>query len=267
MAAITLTPVDSTTAPVVVNTDIIYHVFTINGVTRVFFSKGGKSPYQVDVQESAASIAAASPNLVEVTTVNGAEYVFVGSGAAGPGLGIMFIDADGSGSKITFKYNEESGTTTIYSSDSPSVIAGRINALSPSPTPSGQFLTQTVSISAAQGSTLNSDPVTLIDAVAGKSIALVSAMVTANIGVTPHLNACLIGCTDSVVAANPPFAFIDSFIPGSSPSTFHASLVSIFPGAFSLFQFATPNQPVVLYSSADEASDYSYDITLAYYTF
>lgn len=145
MAAITLTPVDSTTLPIVVNTDIIYHVFTINGVTRVFFSKGGKSPYQVDVQESAASIAAASPNLVEVTTVNGAEYIFIGSGAAGPGLGIMFIEADGSGSKITFKYNEESGTTTIYSSDSPSVITARINAAGSTTVASYEAISQTTS--------------------------------------------------------------------------------------------------------------------------
>lgn len=146
MAAITLTPVDSTTLPIVVNTDIIYHVFTINGVTRVFFSKGGKSPYQVDVQESAASIAAASPNLIEVTTVNGSEYIFIGSGAAGPGLGIMFIEDDGSGgSKITFKYNEESGTTTIYSSDSPSVITARINAAGTSTVASYEAIAQTTS--------------------------------------------------------------------------------------------------------------------------
>jgi hypothetical protein len=129
MAAITLTPVDITTAPVVVNSEILYHVFTINGVTRVFYGKGGKSPYQIDVQESAAAIAAASPNLVEVTTVNGTEYLFIGSGGAGPGLGIMFIEDDGSGgSKITFRYTEESGNTMFYSSDSPSTITSRINA-------------------------------------------------------------------------------------------------------------------------------------------
>jgi hypothetical protein len=136
MAAITLTPVDISTAPVVVNAEILYHVFTINGVTRVFYGKGGKIPYQIDVQESAAAIAALCPNLVEVTTVNGTEYLFIGSGGAGPGLGIMFIEDDGSGgSKITFRYTEESGNTMFYSSDSPSVIAGRINAQA-NPTPS-----------------------------------------------------------------------------------------------------------------------------------
>lgn len=158
MAAITLTPVDISTAPVVVNSDIIYHVFTIGGVTRVFFSKGGKSPYQVDVQESAASIAALSPNLVEVTTVNGAEYLFIGSGGAGTGLGIMFIETDTNGSKITFKYHEESGTTTIYSSDSPSVITARINALSAGST----FFNVVIPISSAQALTMASNPITIL---------------------------------------------------------------------------------------------------------
>lgn len=161
MAAITLTPVDISTAPVVVNSDIIYHVFTIDGVTRVFFSKGGKSPYQVDVQESAASIAAASPNLVEVTTVNGAEYLFIGSGGAGTGLGIMFIETDTNGSKITFKYHEESGTTTIYSLDAPSVITARINALAPIPS-TNPTLTLTIPISNSDCVSAYSSPVPLI---------------------------------------------------------------------------------------------------------
>ena len=149
MAAITLTPVDSSTAAVVVNSEIIYHVFTINGVTRVFYGKGGKSPYQVDVQESAASIAAASPNLIEVTTANGAEYLFIGSGGTGPGKGIMFIEADGSGSKITFRYVEESNPILVYSSDSPSVLAGRINAAASTTVASYEALTQTTSFNTA----------------------------------------------------------------------------------------------------------------------
>lgn len=140
MSAVTLTPVDNTTAPVVVNSQVIYHVFTINGVTRVIYSKDGRDVYQVDVQESAASIAAASPNLIEVTTVNGAEYLFVASTS-----GIMFIETDGSGSKILFKYHEEATPINIYSSDSTSVIAARINAAGSTTVASYEAIAQTTS--------------------------------------------------------------------------------------------------------------------------
>jgi hypothetical protein len=184
MAAITLTPVDISTAPVVVNSDILYHVFTIGGVTRVFFSKGGKSPYQIDVQETAAAIAALCPNLVEVTTVNGAEYLFIGSGGAGPGLGIMFIEADGSGSKITFKYNEESGNTMFYSLDAPSVIAARINALVP--LPSTQIITAKKTLTSADVLTLGA-PFELIPAPgAGYAIQLISMSHKYIFGTTPY---------------------------------------------------------------------------------
>ena len=177
MSAITLTPVDPTTAAVVVNSDILYHVFTINGVTRVFFSKGGKSPYQIDVQETASAIAALCPNLVEVTTVNGAEYLFIGSGGAGPGLGIMFIEADGSGSKITFRYTEESGNTLFYSLDSPSVIAGRIN----SPI-GGQILTKQLTLTEAQILTLDSTPVELIESPGPNKIIVIDNIVLYPLG-------------------------------------------------------------------------------------
>lgn len=163
MAAITLTPVDITTAPVVVNSEVLYHVFTINGVTRVLYSKDGRDVYQVDVQESAASIAAAAPNLIEVTTVNGAEYLFVASTS-----GIMFIETDGSGSKILFKYHEEANPINVFSSDSPSVIAGRINAAPSTTIASYEAVSQTTSFNTA---------VTI-----SSSKALVSTMVWASSG-------------------------------------------------------------------------------------
>lgn len=264
MAAITLTPVDITTAPVVVNTDIIYHVFTINGVTRVFYGKGGKSPYQVDVQESAASIAAASSNLVEVTTINGSEYLFIGSGGTGDGKGIMFIETDGSGSKILFKYNEESAPIIVYSSDSSSVIAGRINALTPSPTPSGQILTQTVSVSAAQGSTLNTAPVTLIPGVPGKSIGLVSVYFNFVGGLISHANVSVITTPTSVVNASSAFVLNESIYASYGSGSF-APVYNI-TGSNWVYSPAA-GDPVILYQNADAPTDCTYEFTLAYFLF
>jgi len=162
MAAITLTPVDNTTAPVVVNSEVLYHVFTINGVTRVLYSKDGRDVYQVDVQESAASIAAASPNLIEITTVNGAEYLFVASTS-----GIMFIGTDGTGSKILFKYHEEASPINVFSSDSPSVIAGRINSANTTTIASYEAIAQTTSFQTDVSASTNKALITTLTWAAG----------------------------------------------------------------------------------------------------
>ena len=219
MSAITLTPVDPTTAAVVVNSEILYHVFTINGVTRVFYGKGGKSPYQIDVQETASAIAALCPNLIEVTTVIGAEYLFIGSGGTGPGKGIMFIEADGSGSKITFRYVEESTPILIYSSDSPATLAGRINASSPSSP--AQLLSKTVDISAAQAATIWTTPVELIEAPApGYAIVITSVAWEYNFVSTSY---------DAVIwYIGPQSSYISGFAPYQVPDSLISAVSSTF---------------------------------------
>jgi hypothetical protein len=126
MAAITLTPQDGG-ASVVVNTNIIYRVFSYNGGSRVMYGKGGAIPYIMDVTQTPATIVAASAELILVTTTDGSEYLYAGNSANGDGKGIMMINANGSGSIIFFKYTEEAAPIYIYSTDSPSVLAGRIN--------------------------------------------------------------------------------------------------------------------------------------------
>ena len=266
MAAITLTQVDISTAPVVVNSDIIYHVFTIGGVTRVFFSKGGKSPYQIDVQESAASIAALSPNLVEVTTVNGAEYLFIGSGGAGTGLGIMFIETDTNGSKITFKYHEESGTTTIYSSDIPSVITARINALNPIPS-TNPTLTLTIPISNSDCISAYSSPVPLIPSPGpGYAIVITSLFVD-------HL--CTVDFDNALWAVGGPssgqgqYSWFNTSL-GTGSTKFLASTSGVYnigagnPAGGS-YPAVTENEGINFFATADSTvGDGSYTLTLNY---
>ena len=130
MAAITLTPLDPTTAPVHINTEIIYHVYDLPVGTRVIYGKGGNIPYQVDVVESASTIAGLCNSLVLINTETGINYIFVGTGGTGDGKGIMIIESDGgTGSKILFKYTEENTPFLLMSTDSPSTIAAAINAL------------------------------------------------------------------------------------------------------------------------------------------
>ena len=132
MAVIQLTPVDTTTAAVYVNSEIIYHVYTTDIGTRVFYGKSGNIPYQIDVQESASDIGTACPNLISIDTDYGVNYIFVGSGGAGDGKGIMLYNDDGNGgTKILFKYTEESTPIMIYSTDSPATIDDKINGGGP----------------------------------------------------------------------------------------------------------------------------------------
>ena len=134
MAVIQLTPVDNTTAAVYVNSEIIYHVYTTDIGTRVFYGKSGNIPYQIDVQESASDIGTACPNLISIDTDYGVNYIFVGSGGAGDGKGIMLYNDDGNGgSKILFKYTEESTPIMIYSTNSPAEIDDKINGGPPVP--------------------------------------------------------------------------------------------------------------------------------------
>lgn len=132
MAAITLTPQDGG-ASVVVNTNIIYRVFSYNGGSRVMYGNGGANPYIMDVTAAPSAIVNASYSLVEVATADGTEYIYAGNSANGDGKGIMMVNANGTGSVIFFKYTEEAAPIYIYSTDSPSVIAGRMNALTPVP--------------------------------------------------------------------------------------------------------------------------------------
>lgn len=149
MAAITLTPQDGS-ASVVVNTNIIYRAFAYGTGSRVMYGKGGANPYIMDVTADPAAIADASLGLVQVDTlVNGStatEYIYAGNSANGDGKGIMMVNSDGStGSVIFFKYTEQSAPIYIYSTDTPLVIAARINALTVFPSAATQSQTITAS--------------------------------------------------------------------------------------------------------------------------
>jgi hypothetical protein len=135
MAAITLTPQDGG-ASVVVNTNIIYRVFTYpdHGTgSRVMYGIGGAIPYIMDVTQGVSDIINSSQSLVQVDTSDGTEYIYAGNSANGDGKGIMMVNENGTGSIIFFKYTEESAPIYIYSTDSPSTIAARMNALSTYP--------------------------------------------------------------------------------------------------------------------------------------
>tara|TARA_R110000868_G_scaffold153905_3_gene379869 strand:- start:476 stop:1186 length:711 start_codon:yes stop_codon:yes gene_type:complete len=145
MAAITLTPQDGS-ASVVVNTNIIYRAFAYGTGSRVMYGKGGANPYIMDVTADPAAIADASLGLIEVTTTGGTEYIYSGNSANGDGKGIMMVNSDGStGSVIFFKYTEQSDPIYIYSTDTPLVIAARINALTIFPSVATQSQTITAS--------------------------------------------------------------------------------------------------------------------------
>jgi len=144
MAAITLTPQDGG-ASVVVNTNIIYRVFSYNGGSRVMYGKGGANPYIMDVTADPASIADASLGLIQVDTANGTEYIYAGNSANGDGKGIMMVNENGTGSVIFFKYTEEAAPIYIYSTDSTLVIAARMNALTVFPSAATQSQTITAS--------------------------------------------------------------------------------------------------------------------------
>ena len=149
MAAITLTPQDGG-ASVVVNTNIIYRVFSYNGGSRVMYGKGGANPYIMDVTADPSAIVTSSYGLIEVATSNGTEYLYAGNSANGDGKGIMMGKANGTGSVIFFKYTEEAAPIYIYSTDSPSVIAARMNALTTVPV-NNPYNTQTITASGEIG--------------------------------------------------------------------------------------------------------------------
>lgn len=128
MAAITLTPQDGS-ASVVVNTNIIYRVFAYGTGSRVMYGKGGANPYIMDVTAAPAAIVDSALGLIEVATSNGTEYIYAGNSANGDGKGIMMVNTNGTGSIIFFKYTEQSAPIYIYSTDSQSTIAARMNAL------------------------------------------------------------------------------------------------------------------------------------------
>lgn len=128
MAALNLNPQDGG-ASVVVNTNIIYRVFAYNGGSKVMYGIGGAVPYEMAVNELPAAIASSSPGLIQVDTANGTEYIFAGNSANGDGKGIMMVQTwNTTGSLIFFKYTEESTPIYIYSTDSKTTIANRINA-------------------------------------------------------------------------------------------------------------------------------------------
>lgn len=129
MAAITLTPQDGSVS-VVVNTNIIYRVYSYNGGSKVFYGIGGSSPYEMSVVETPSAIAALCSELILVNTDSGSEYIFAGNSANGDGKGIMMVNTyNVTGSQIFFKYTEEATPIYIYSTDSKATIASRINAL------------------------------------------------------------------------------------------------------------------------------------------
>ena len=161
MAAITLTPQDGG-ASVVVNTNIIYRVFAYGTGSRVMYGKGGANPYIMDVTAAPAAIVDAAFGLIPVNTSNGLEYIYAGNSANGDGKGIMMVNENGTGSIIFFKYTEEANPIYIYSTDSPSVIAAQMNALTAYP--STVYATETKTSS---GAVSVSTQLTKIDSTAG----------------------------------------------------------------------------------------------------
>jgi len=129
MAAITLTPQDGSPS-IVVNTNIIYRVYSFNGGSKVFYGIGGAWPYEMSVVETPSAIVALCSELILVTTDSGSEYIFAGNSANGDGKGVMMVNTyKVTGSQIFFKYTEEASPIFIYSTDSKATIAARINAL------------------------------------------------------------------------------------------------------------------------------------------
>lgn len=129
MSAINLT-LQNNGLSFVVNTNIIYRVYSYNGGSKVFYGIGGAIPYEAAVVELPSAIAAACSELILVTTADGAEYIFAGNSANGDGKGVMTVETyNTTGSKIFFKYTEEATPIYIYSTDSKTTIANRINAL------------------------------------------------------------------------------------------------------------------------------------------
>lgn len=178
MAAITLTPQDGS-ASVVVNTNIIYRVFAYGTGSRVMYGKGGANPYIMDVTAAPSAIVNASYALVQVDTlVNGStatEYIYAGNSANGDGKGIMMVNSDGStGSVIFFKYTEESAPIYIYSTDSPSVIAARMNALTPVPA-TFPYNVQTITASGASAVSTTAELTTLNSTLGAQTLSLANS--------------------------------------------------------------------------------------------
>ena len=175
MAAILLTPQDGG-ASVVVNTNIIYRVFSYNGGSRVMYGKGGANPYIMDVTAAPSAIINSSYALVEVATSNGTEYLYAGNSANGDGKGIMMVNTNGTGSIIFFKYTEESAPIYIYSTDSPSVIAGRMNALTCVP---ATFPYNVQAITASGATALTTAELSTLDSTLGaQTLSLANASTT-----------------------------------------------------------------------------------------
>lgn len=174
MAAITLTPQDGG-ASVVVNTNIIYRVFSYNGGSRVMYGKGGANPYIMDVTALPSAIVNSSYALVQVDTADGTEYLYAGNSANGDGKGIMMVNANGTGSVIFFKYTEEAAPIYIYSTDSPSVIAGRMNALTPIPS-ANPYNVQAITASGASAVNLTSELTTLDSTLGAQTLSLANSI-------------------------------------------------------------------------------------------
>lgn len=177
MAAITLTPQDGG-ASVVVNTNIIYRVFSYNGGSRVMYGKGGANPYIMDVTALPSAIVNSSYALVQVDTlVNGVtvtEYLYAGNSANGDGKGIMMVNTNGTGSVIFFKYTEEAAPIYIYSTDSPSVIAGRMNALTTVPA-TFPYSVQAITASGATAVSTTAELTTLDSTLGAQTLSLANS--------------------------------------------------------------------------------------------
>jgi hypothetical protein len=129
------------------------------------YGKGGANPYIMDVTAAPSTILNASYALVEVATADGTEYIYAGNTANGDGKGIMMVNANGTGSVIFFKYTEQSAPIYIYSTDSQSVIAARMNALTTVPN-SFPYNVQAITASGASAVNLTSE-LTTLDSTAG----------------------------------------------------------------------------------------------------
>jgi hypothetical protein len=142
------------------------------------YGNGGANPYIMDVTALPSAIVTSSYELIEVATANGTEYIYAGNSANGDGKGIMMINPNGTGSIIFFKYTEEATPIYIYSTDSPSVIAARMNALIPVPV-NNPYNTQTITASGVSAVNITSELTFLDSTLGAQTLSLTNTSVTA----------------------------------------------------------------------------------------